>query len=412
MNIMESVILAVDSVRSNKLRSILTLISVTIGVFAIIGAGTLTTSIESAVSTEMSSLGETNFTISRTPAVMQHGDWRKYMKRKAITYKQAAELKEELESNKYIEFVSSSCSGDATVVKYKSKSTDPDVYVQGGDDNYLASSARTIESGREIGIEDVKLSRNIALIGNDVAVKIFDGTSPLGKSITVGNQKYDVVGIFKAKGAVMGQSQDNLVVVPITNYLKYFSSEWEQSMDISVRAKDKKVLDDAINEAIGKFRIVRNIKPWAENDFEITTNEALSESFSGLTGFLKYFGLICGIVSLGAAGVGIMNIMLVSVKERTREIGVRKAIGAKKTWIILQFIIETITICQIGGFVGIVLGVGGAWALSLALEMPLVFPIDQIIFAVIICTVLGVISGAYPAWKAAKLDPIEALRYE
>lgn len=409
---MESVILAVDSVRSNKLRSILTLISVTIGVFAIIGAGTLTTSIESAVSTEMSSLGETNFTISRTPAVMQHGDWRKYMKRKAITYKQAAELKEELESNKYIEFVSSSCYGDATVVKYKSKSTDPDVTVQGGDDNYLASSARTIESGREIGIEDVKLSRNIALIGNDVVVKIFDGTSPLGKTITVGNQKYDIVGVFKAKGAVMGQSQDNLVVLPITNYLKYFSSEWEQSMDINVRAKDKKVLDDAINEAIGKFRIVRNIKPWAENDFEITTNDALSESFSGLTGFLKYFGLICGIVSLGAAGVGIMNIMLVSVKERTREIGVRKAIGAKKTWIILQFIIETITICQIGGFVGIVLGVGGAWALSLSLEMPLVFPLDQIIFAVIICTVLGVISGAYPAWKAAKLDPIEALRYE
>ena len=409
---MESVILAVDSVRSNKLRSILTLISVTIGVFAIIGAGTLTTSIESAVSSEMSSLGETNFTITRTPAVMQHGDWRKYMKRKAITYKQVVELKEELEGNKNIEFVSSSCDGDATVVKYRSKSTDPDVTVQGGDDNYLASSANTVESGREIGIEDVKLSRNVALIGNDVVVKIFDGVSPLGKTIRVGNQKYDVVGVLKAKGAVMGQSQDNIVVLPITNYLKYFSSEWEQSMEISVRAKEKKVLDDAINEAIGKFRIVRNIKPWAENDFEITTNEALSESFSGLTGFLKYFGLICGIVSLGAAGVGIMNIMLVSVKERTREIGVRKAIGAKKTWIILQFIIETITICQIGGFVGIVLGVGGAWALSLSLKMPLVFPLEQIIFAVIICTVLGVISGAYPAWKAAKLDPIEALRYE
>lgn len=409
MNIMESVYLAFDSVRGNKLRASLTLLSVTIGVFAIIGAGTLTRSIENAVVNEMAGLGETTFVVSKMPAVVTGNNWRKYNKRKSITYRQFNELKKKLDN---VEYVSSSCQTGGETVKASGLSTDPDVTVSGGDESILLTTTRDIKTGRQINAEDVSMNRNVGIIGNDLVVKLFPDVSPLGKNININNQKYEIIGVLTAKGAVLGQSQDNLVIIPISQYLKYFTSEWEESLTISVRAKNKEALDQTIQEAINQFRLVRNLKPWQENDFEITTNDSISDQFSGLTNFLTYFGLICGIVSLGAAGIGIMNIMLVSVKERTREIGIRKAIGARKRWILYQFIIETITLCQIGGAIGIVAGIAGAWALSIAMKMPLVFPIDWIIIAIVICTLLGLLSGAYPAWRAAKLDPIDALRYE
>lgn len=412
MNFSESIKLAISSVIGNKLRSGLTLLSVTIGVFAIVGAGTLTESMNEAVHTEMAGIGETTFTLARMPSVMQHGDMRKYEHRKVITYKIFNQFKNDVEM-KNIDYVSCSVDGDASnKISHNGLTTDPNVTVSGGDENYLTTASRNLSSGRPFTETDVSFRRNVALIGNDVIVKIFPNTSPIGKDITVGNHKFEVVGVLETKGASFGQSRDNLVVVPIQSYLQYFSSPWTESLTISIRAKNSQKLNAAIDDAIASFRVVRNLKPWIENDFEVNTNESISENFNSFTTFLTYFGLICGVVSLGAAGVGIMNIMLVSVKERTREIGIRKALGAKSSQILWQFIIETITICQLGCAVGIVIGLVGGWALSLTMNMTVVIPYKQLILAVVICTFLGLVSGAYPAWRAAKQDPIEALRYE
>ncbi len=409
MNVMESVYLAFDAVKSNKLRASLTLLSIAIGVFAIIGAGTLVSSIDNAVVNEMAGLGETTFAVSKMPAVVTGKTWRKYAQRKPITFTQFNALKRKITD---VEFVSSICQTGAKTIKYSGLSTDPDVGLIGSDENYLSASSLNISSGRNLTAEDVNFNRHVCLLGNDVVVKLFANSSPLGKKIYIDKQTFEIIGVLEPKGAVLGQSQDNMVIVPISQYLKYYTSEWEESLTITIKANSKAVLEQTVQEAISEFRIIRNIKPWLENDFEITTNDSISEQFSGFTGFLTYFGIICGMISLIAAGVGIMNIMLVSVKERTREIGIRKAIGAKRKWILFQFLIETITLCQIGGAIGIITGIGGAWLLSINLKMAMVFPTDWIILAIIVCTVLGIVSGAYPAWRAAKLDPIDALRYE
>ncbi len=409
MNISESIYIALDSVRGNKLRTLLTLLSVTIGVFAIIGAGAITRSVEGAVLDEVNSMGEGTFFIQKTPAVMMGHNWRKYQTRKDLSFKQYTELKKRLTQAEYISAVSQD---RGKTVKYSGKSSDPDVSIAGIDENGLLAMGRNIIKGRNIIAEDITFNRSVAVIGNDIITKVFKSIDPIGKTITVDNHSYEIVGITNTKGAVMGQSQDNFVFVPLNSFLTYYADEYSQSLTMFVHAKNRKEYTQLFDAAINQFRIIRNLKPWEENDFEIESNTSISDTFKGFTNYLTYFGIICGIISLVAAGIGIMNIMLVSVKERTREIGVRKALGARKSWILYQFIIETITLCQIGAFMGIILGLGGAYLLTIPMSLKMAFPIDWIIFAIVICTILGIVSGAYPAWKAANLDPIEALRYE
>ncbi len=408
MNFSESILIAFDSVRSNKLRSFLTLLSVMIGVFAIIGAGTLTRSVEDTVTKEVNSIGDATAIIGKFPAIPAGRDWQTYAKRKNITYKQYQKLKNTL---KEAEYITSFTQTNGNVVKSSYDNSDPDVTLVGCDENGILGLSRDIQAGRNIINEDLVFRRNVAIIGKDIVTKVFKNNDPLGKSIIVGNQTYQIVGILKPKGATMGQSNDNMVLVPINLYLDYHSNS-RQSLTIMVHAKDKKSYDKVVQEAINKFRIIRNLKPWQSNDFEIESSSTIADTFSSFTSYLTYFGIICGVISLIAAGIGIMNIMLMSVKERTREIGVRKALGARKSWILYQFIIETITLCQIGAIAGIISGLGGAFILTNMMNMSLSFPIGWIIFAIVVCTLLGVVSGAYPAWKAANLDPIEALRYE
>ena len=233
----------------------------------------------------------------------------------------------------------------------------------------------------------------------------------IGEKITIDNQQFEIVGILKEKGAVLGRSQDNKVIVPINIYLKYYT-EWWQSVDITIKAVDNIFLTETIDESIGAMRIIRNLKPWEENNFELETNSTVSEQFSGLTNFLTIFGMLIGFFTLVAAGIGITNIMLITVKERTREIGIRMAVGAKRQWILFQFIIETITICQIGGIIGIIMGLIVVSLASIFAGLAFTIPIDWLIYSIIIATILGLLSGYYPAYKASKLDPIEALRYE
>ncbi|MFW5702170.1 MAG: ABC transporter permease [Bacteroidota bacterium] len=410
MNISESILLAFNSIKVNKLRASLTLLSIAIGVFAIIGAGALVNSINSTVSGELAEMGESSFAIYRIPKIqMGRGTWRKYQKRKAITYSQYRDFRNEMTST---ELISCQSIDGGHILEAGDKETNNDVTLVGTDENYFLLNNRGVTTGRGFSISDIQFDKRVALIGNDIVVKLFPNENPLGKEVKIKNQKFTVIGILEQKGAILGQSQDNMAIIPITPFLKYYASWWDESLDITVRAYSNEALPATMDEAIGVMRSLRNVKPWQENNFEIETNESLSDQFSSLTIYLSWFGYISGGIALIAAGVGIMNIMLVSVKERTREIGIRKAVGAKRRWIMYQFLIETVTLCQIGGLFGILGGAAAGALFSVMINVRLSFPIDLIILSVVICTILGVASGLYPAWKAARLDPIEALRYE
>lgn len=409
MNIFESILQAFSTIRENKLRSGLILLSISIGVFAIFGAGTFVTALKNTVSNEVSELGENTFQITRTPSVqMGRHSFRMYRNRPKITYSDVEDLKSRITTTPYI---SASASSNAKIIKSRYISSDPDVSLYGVDENYFINNNFDVEEGRIITQQDLQLRNNVAVIGTDVIKKIFPSMNVIGEKITIDNQQFEIVGILKEKGAVLGRSQDNKVIVPINIYLKYYT-EWWQSVDITIKAVDNIFLTETIDESIGAMRIIRNLKPWEENNFELETNSTVSEQFSGLTNFLTIFGMLIGFFTLVAAGIGITNIMLITVKERTREIGIRMAVGAKRQWILFQFIIETITICQIGGIIGIIMGLIVVSLASIFAGLAFTIPIDWLIYSIIIATILGLLSGYYPAYKASKLDPIEALRYE
>lgn len=410
MNVLESIKLALFAVKENKLRAGLTLLSISIGIFTIISIGTMVQSLNSTVSGEMSSMGGNIFTIQRMPAIQMGGaTWQKYRKRKPISYSQAKDFQDKMQSTDIVSFSASSA---RKVLKYENLETDPDVTVTGANEYYVQTEKIDLSEGRNISGIDLDYNRKVCIIGNDVVLDLFPEGGALGKKIKVDNIKYEIIGVTKSKGSVMGQSLDNYVIVPVTDYLKFFANFWESSLSIKVESHDAETLPYVVDESIGIMRSLRDCKPWEDNNFELITSDALKEQFSGLTSYLSIFGGIIGGIALLAAGVGIMNIMLVSVKERTKEIGIRKAVGAKRRWIMMQFIIEAVTLCQLGGIAGIIFGSVFAMVIGNMGSLEFALPTTWILLSLLFCTFMGVFFGAYPAWKAAKLDPIDALRYE
>lgn len=415
MNIFESILMAFDAVRSQKLRSSLTLLSIGIGVFGIISATSIMNALQQAVNGQLADLGENSILIQRTPSINFGTNWAKMRRRKNITYQQAKEFRERISTTGLI---SISNTAPGYTIKAGQESTNPDVSLIGIDDLYFAVNAVSIASGRPITDAEVTTSRPVAIVGKDVVTSLFPNIDPLGQLVSIKNQKFEIIGVLEPKGGVLGQSQDNRVLIPITVFNKYYTWEWDASVDIAVKATNKLALVDVVDEATGIMRSLRAVKPWEENNFELDTNDALTGQFSGFTSALLVVAWISGLGALIAAGIGIMNMMLVSVKERTREIGVRKALGARKKWIIRQFLVESITLCQLGGLTGMIGGLATSWAITMLLRsfnMPSItfsFPTGTVVFSVLMCTAIGIGFGIYPAWRAANLDPIEALRYE
>ena len=404
----ESFWMAIDAIQKNKLRSGLTLLGISIGVFSVIGVMTAIRTLESSVASGLNVFATNTFIIQKYPEI-QFGHGRgKYRNRKNITLDQYKKLKDRAKTPLLIS------AGDVSStrnVKYRDKKINKGVDIVGGDDGTIRFYNTFLADGRNFISDDIHYSKNVCILGMDIVDRLFPFEDPIGKKIKINGLDYFVIGITERQGEAFGESKDNFIAIPISTFIENFSNNWS-SIRIHIESPSEKLYDKTLDETVGLLRSIRKVPPEKENDFEIITNTEMIEQFSGFTKGIKVFALSVSIIALLVAGIGIMNIMLVSVTERIKEIGIRKAIGATKGDILTQFLMEAIFLSEFGGIVGIVLGVAGGNIVSFLFNIPAVIPFDWTIIGLVVCSLIGIGFGIYPAWRAAQLDPIESLRFE
>jgi putative ABC transport system permease protein len=403
------------SLKANKLRAFLTILGIVVGIFSIIAIMTIVTIMQSSIESGLSQLGTNTFQIQKLPA-FRSGDPKeraKYAKRRNITYEEFVRFSELMKDAKY---VAAERWKYGLTAKFLNRETNPNIPVAGITPEAMYTNNWSIETGRSINSMDINYVSDVAIIGLDIVEKLFPNIDPIGKEILVGGKRLEVIGILEKQGSAFGQSRDNLILIPLTTFNKYFGQidpfGWGGSINITVMAESKEKYDETIDKAIGYFRVVRKLNPGEENDFEIFSNESLIEQVNEVTKGVKIGVFAVAAIALIAAGIGIMNIMLVSVTERTKEIGIRKSVGATKKDILLQFLVEAIILCLVGGLIGIVLGIAAGNIAASFIGGTFTIPVLWISVGIFLCILVGVIFGTYPAYKAANLDPIEALRYE
>lgn len=399
---------AIDSIRASKLRSGLTLLAISVGVFAIISANTAVLVLDTYFRDTLSLMGGDVITISKTPAInVGPTDWSTFRNRQDITISQMERLQEMMPQAAEM---NPSRSYRTTNVVFSDRETDPNINIRGANEFYLANNAYSISEGRNFTPEDMEYLRNVTVLGSEVAEILFPVEEPIGKTVRIEGRPYTVIGVTEERGTVFGSSLDRFALIPYTVAANKYGRN--QNISIQLRAGSIEEVQATIDRVTGLLRLIRQVDPANPDDFEIATNQSISGALSQFTGFLYIIGFVIGGIVLLGAGIGVMNIMLVSVTERTREIGVRKAVGARKREITTQFLLESIALCQIGGLIGIIAGVALGNGAALYFGSSMVFPWGSAIGGVIGMTLIGVVFGVYPAMKAAKLDPIESLRYE
>jgi len=405
--------MAFSSLGVNKLRSLLTMAGITIGVFSVIGVMTTVSALRGSIESGLSFLGSDMFQFGKFPTGIQSGgaDRHKYDIRRNITLAQARRYMRLMEGTADVICLKVFDQTGAAQAVYQNRKTNPGLTFGGSNEYFLAANQYTIETGRNLTPDDVELGRPVVIIGQSIIKKIFPSESPLGKVIKVAGRTYTVIGTFAEKGSAFGQSQDDILIVPITRFLSDYGAN-KFTVNIATQSPSQLVYNETMDKAVTAMRIVRELKPADENDFELYSNDSLISAFAKVADAVRAGAFVISAIALLAAGVGIMNIMLVSVTERTKEIGIRKSIGARKNSILSQFLIESVAISVAGGIAGIILGVAAGNGLAVMMKAAIVFPWDWAAIGLIVCSVIGVGFGFYPAWKAASLDPIEALRYE
>lgn len=406
----ENIRVAVRSVRANAVRSFLTIFIIAFGIMALVGILTAIDAIKNTLTREFSLMGANSFAIIRRDVQVQRaGRQERKLNTPNITYQQAKEFKERF-TFPAIVAISAQVSG-MTIVKYGTEKTNPNIQLWGVDENDIITSGREIGLGRNFTADEIAMAKHVTILGAEVARKLFKtNIDPVGQLVTIAGGKYRVIGVFKEKGSSFG-GWDRICLIPVTNARQYFPVP-NQSYRINIKPFDPQLYNIAMQEAEGLFRIIRRLSPSDESDFDIEASNSLSQMLISNIRLVTLAATLIGIITLFGAAIGLMNIMLVSVTERTMEIGVRKAIGAKASTILQQFLIEAILIGQLGGVVGIVLGIGIGNVVSLIMGGKFLIPWLWIFVGVILCLLVSLLSGIVPARKAARVDPIVSLRYE
>jgi putative ABC transport system permease protein len=410
MKIIQTLSLSFQSLRSNRLRTLLTVLGVVVGIFSIIVIMTIITMLQSSIENGVSQLNKNTFQIQKFPVVMGEGPGSrdKFRNRKDITLEDHARLKDLLTQAKYIgaeqwQF--------GKVVKFGNKETNPNIQLAGVNLDAVKTNNWNVDYGRELRETDIQYSGNVCLIGSEVVNKLFSKLSPIGQTIRVDGHPFQVIGVIEKQPQLFGESRDNYIVMPITTFQGIYGRR-NTSINITVTSMSKADYNSTIEVATGYMRTIRKIEPGKDNDFDIFSNESLMSMINNMTDGVKIGALAVSIIALLAAGVGIMNIMLVSVTERTREIGIRKAIGARRSNILFQFLFEAVILCISGGIIGILLGIGLGNLAGSFINAQSAIPYNWVLIGLTLCIAVGIIFGTYPAYKASNLDPIEALRYE
>ena len=407
----ENVRIATGSIRTQLLRTILTVLIIAIGIMALVVILTVIAALEKKLTNNFASMGANTFSINQYENTSRrHGGGEREIINPIISYPEAVAFK-----NKYkYPFTETSISFTATStaeIKYESTKTDPENTIVGVDEYFMTNSGLETSSGRNFTGFDIQNNTYNCIVGSDFQKGLLKDVNPIDKTISIRGAKFKVIGVLKEKGSTFGNSQDLRVLIPIQVARSLFTAP-RINYTVSSMITKNELLEQAVDNAIRTMRQVRKLSPVKDNNFAISRSDDLINKIEDLTSYLKIAAFIIGLITILGSSIALMNIMIVSVTERTREIGVRKALGAKKSTIAFQFFIETLLIGQLGGLTGVLLGISIGNLFALAMEFDFVIPWDAIIVAFGISFIVAVVSGSYPALKAAKLDPIEALRYE
>lgn len=404
---LENLHVAWNQIRSSKLRSILTTLGITIGIATVIFIVAILEGYNLRITKDMQGLGANVFQVEQYGR-NQGFDHRRRDVRKILKKEFAKEIRERCDE---VKFAGAEVWNYSVSFRYKDKKTNPTYRLAGAEPEYFYNNDEPIDFGRIISRADVASNTRVVVIAKDIVEDLFPFEDPMGKEIKIAGIKFQVIGTFEDLGTLtFGQSANNRAVIPITTFEDIFGKY--RSVYITIQANETARIEEAKSQVVGVLRQIRKIPPGEDNDFEIWSNESLVESFQNTAGMIQMVAVFIGMISLLVGSIGVMNIMLVTVTERTREIGVRKAVGAKRQAILIQFLNESVFLSLIGGFFGVLLGFGLAFLVSSLFQIPFAVPMWAVVTALLVTSFVGLFAGIYPAAKASKLDPIEALRYE
>ena len=404
----EMVRMAGTALRTHVLRSSLTILGVFVGVFSIIAVMTGIRVLQANLEAALNGLGANTFQFQQFPLIsFDDADWQKYLRRRRFRFEDLGRLGTRVTLAQAVSASADFGSGEASS---KYARTNPNTPGTGMTPEVFSTQNLTLADGRAFTSADDDSGRLVCVLGFDLAAKLFPRGSPLGESVKFRGIAYKVVGVLEQRGALFGQSRDNFIAVPLGTARRLYGENL--SMRLQVQAPSRADYDATVDQARGAMRAMRRVAPGDEDDFEIVSNESAVAQFRSLTSAIRLGVAAISSIALIAAGIGIMNIMLVSVTERTREIGIRRAIGARKRSVMLQFVAEAVLLSEVGGALGVVGGILFGNLLSFVVKAPPVIPWDWVGIGLAICSAVGILFGTYPAWKAAHLDPIDSLRYE
>jgi putative ABC transport system permease protein len=407
----ENVRIALGSIRTQMLRTVLTVFIIAIGIMALVGILTVVSALENTISSNFASMGSNTFNLEQYDfSKNTRGGRDVQVVNPIISYNEAVEFKHKYD----YPFTQTSVSFTATStaeVKFDSDKTDPEISVLGVDENFMLNSGLEAAKGRNFTTFDIQNNTYSCIVGSDFEKGLLKDINPLDKIIAIRGAKFKVIGVLKEKGSTFGNSQDLRVLIPIQVARSLFTAP-NINYSVSSMVSKNELLNQAVDNAIITMRKVRKLSPVKEENFAVSRSDDLIHKIADITGYLKIAAVVIGLITIFGSSIALMNIMFVSVTERTREIGVRKALGAKKTTIAIQFFMETLIIGQLGGILGTFLGILIGYAVAIGAKFDFVIPWGAILGAFVISFIVAIVSGSYPAIKAAKLDPIEALRYE